>query len=76
VPLNLRHFLLRAQDSGDWKEATITRNQVARLIKDRIDAVSMDAVKEDIVRFIPDDSVLDIWSPNYFHNLLDKLRFE
>jgi predicted nucleotidyltransferase component of viral defense system len=76
VPLNLRHFLLRAQDSGDWKEATITRNQVARLIKDRIDAVSMDAVKEDIVRFIPDDSVLDIWSPHYFHNLLDKLRFE
>ena len=76
VPLNLQHFLLRAQDSGDWKEATITKNQVAQLINDRIDAVSIDTIKEDIIRFIPDDSVLDIWSPQYFHSLVDKLRFE
>ncbi|QEC41550.1 nucleotidyl transferase AbiEii/AbiGii toxin family protein [Pseudobacter ginsenosidimutans] len=76
IPLNLQHFLLRAQDSGDWKEATITKSQVDQLINDRIDAVSMEAIKEDIRRFIPDDSVLDIWSPHYFHRLVDKLRFE
>jgi hypothetical protein len=46
------------------------------LIKDKIDAVSMDNVKEDVVRFIKEGKVLDIWSKEYFHLLIEKLKFE
>lgn len=76
VPLNLNHFLLRAQDSGDWTDATITKEQVIQLIKDRIDSVSFSAIKEDIVRFIPDDSVLEIWSLKYFEDLAYQTKFK
>lgn len=74
VVLDLHHFLLRAQDTSDWIEDAITRDQLIELLKAKIDAVSFNRIREDIVRFIPDASVLDIWSPQYFKDLVDKLK--
>lgn len=76
VSLDLHHFLLRAQDTGDWAENTITRDQLIRLLEAKIDMVSFDRIREDIVRFIPDGSVLDIWSPQYFKDLVHKIKTE
>ena len=69
VPLNLNHFALRAQDSGDWKKETITEEEFRELLNARIDTVDIDRVKADIRRFIPNQRVLDIWSAKYFHDL-------
>jgi hypothetical protein len=44
------------------------------LLKTKIDAVSFSSIREDIVRFIPDASTLDVWSPQYFKDLVDKLK--
>lgn len=76
VPLDLHHFLLRARDTGNWKAETITREQIINLLKEKIDSVSFAGIREDIVRFIRDDSVLDIWGPNYFKDLVDKMKFK
>jgi hypothetical protein len=76
VPLDLHHFLLRAKDTGDWKEDTITQDQLNQLLNARIDSVSFDGIREDIKRFIPDESVLDIWSRQYFKDLVKKLKFK
>jgi len=76
VPLDLHHFLLRAQDTGNWKEETASQDQVIHLLKDKIETVSFDGIREDIVRFIPDESILDIWSPAYFRDLVNKLKFK
>lgn len=75
VPLDNNHFLSRAKDTGDWKEEKITREQIIDLLKERISSVSFDNIKEDVARFIKDDSALKIWSPEYFNNLLEKLKF-
>jgi hypothetical protein len=75
IPLHLHHFLLRAQDSSNWTEDTISEKQVLRLLNEKIDAVSFDNIREDVVRFIADDSVLDIWSPQYFKDLVSKIKF-
>lgn len=75
TPLDLHHFLLRAQDTGDWSGESITQKQVVQLLKEKIDAVSFEGIREDIARFIPDASVLDIWSPSYFKDLIGKLKF-
>lgn len=75
VPLHLHHFLLRAKDSGSWTEDTISEKEVLHLLNEKIDAVSFDNIREDVVRFIPDDSVLDIWSPLYFKDLISKIKF-
>jgi hypothetical protein len=76
VPLHLHHFLLRAQDTGDWTDPTISQEQFMELLHQRIDSVSFDNIREDIVRFIPDEKVLDIWSPQYFKDLVEKMKFK
>jgi len=73
IALNLKHFLLRAQDSGDWDKETITGEEFRALLKERIDTVDMNRVKTDISRFIPDPTVLGIWSPKYFDDLATHL---
>lgn len=74
TPMDLHHFLLRAQDSHHWKEDTISKDQVLHLLKEKIGSVSFDNIREDVVRFIPDDTVLSIWSPQYFMDLITKMK--
>lgn len=76
VPLHLHHFLLRAQDTGDWAAPTFSPEQFMELLHQKIDSVSLDNIREDIVRFIPDEKVLDIWSPQYFKDLAEKMKFK
>jgi hypothetical protein len=76
VPLHLYHFLLRARNSGDWDEKTITQNKFTQLIEDKITNVSFKAIREDIVRFIQDDKALEIWSADYFGDLIEKIKFK
>lgn len=73
VPLNLGHFLLRAQNSGDWDKATITAEEFQQLLNAKIDKVNLNRVKADIVRFIPDPIRIEIWSAKYFHDLVSHL---
>ncbi len=73
IPLNLSHFLARAISSGHWKGSTMTEQEFRNLLKQKIDSVNMDRVKEDIRRFIPNQDRLKIWSPQYFHDLAEKM---
>ena len=66
VPLRLRHFLVRAKDSGNWSKETITEAEFRDLLTKKIDSVDMYRVKADISRFIRDPKVIDIWSATYF----------
>ena len=72
--LNLKHFALRAKDSGDWDRDTITEIEFRELLTEKIDTVNMQYVKADIKRFIRDQSTLEIWSPKYFHELAGHLK--
>lgn len=74
VPLHLEHLKTRAENSGDWKEKTLNRKSLISLLDNKIDNLSFNRVKEDIAKFIPDPQVLDIWSPAYFHDLVQKLK--
>ena len=76
VPMSLRHFLQRAIDSGDWPKMTIASAEFQDLLRQKIDAVNMNRVKEDISRFISDPGKLSIWSPKYFHDLSAKLKLD
>jgi hypothetical protein len=74
IPLNLNHFLIRARDSGDWKKDIITEAEFRELLAKKIDMVKMDYVINDIKRFIRDTNKLAIWSPKYFHDLVNNLK--
>ena len=73
IPLNLEHFNTRATQSGNIKQS-ITKEDFLPLLKKRIAAVDFESARQDIRRFISDVSVLDIWSPEYFFALTDKLK--
>ena len=75
IPIDLHHFLLRAKDSGSWTKESITEAKFINLLHQKIDQVSFKSIREDIVRFIPDETVLEIWSPQYFKDLAGKIKF-
>lgn len=76
IPVDLQHFMLRAQASNDWPSNAITPDQFKELLFQKIEAVSIDAVKDDVVRFIKDDRSIKIWSKEYFKDLTQYLKFE
>jgi len=76
VPLSLSHFLQRAIDSGSWSKNAITAAEFFEALKNKIDTVNMERVKEDVTRFIPNPERLAIWSPKYFHDLSEKLKLD
>jgi predicted nucleotidyltransferase component of viral defense system len=75
TPLHLAHLTARAKDSGDWNGKDITGKQLVSMLSKKIDTVSFSQVRDDIIKFIPDASILNIWSPAYFHALLKKISF-
>jgi hypothetical protein len=76
VPMSLSHFLHRARDSKDWEFNTITSVDFQDLLHQKIDTINLEQVKQDIIRFIPNPAVLDIWSKEYFHALCQNLPIE
>ena len=74
TPLHLSHFLQRAIASGDWTKPTITEAEFRQLLQQKINSVNMERVKDDIIRFIPNGDRLKIWSPTYFHDLVEKMK--
>lgn len=54
---------------------SMTTAEFTQLVTDKIDQVSTDDIKKDIVRFIPDDQPLEIWSRDYFKALAKRIRF-
>lgn len=75
IPLNIPHFLMRASETNDWQEASISKEQILELLRDKINSVSFDAVKDDVRKFIRNDEQLKIWNANYFNDLVEKMRF-
>lgn len=75
IPLHLEHFINRSRQSGDWKKESMHREEFTQLLIDKIYHVSMDEIREDIVRFIPDDKPIEIWSREYFRELASRIRF-
>ncbi len=76
IALNTHHFFTRALDTGDWNKKTITPQQITQLLHEKIDAVSFDKIKNDVLPFIKNPNALDIWSPEYFNDLVGKMKFE
>jgi predicted nucleotidyltransferase component of viral defense system len=76
VAMNLKHFIERAQGSGDLQDEKLTEQQFRKLLTDRINSVDMKKVKADAVRFIPNGTRLDIWSKKYFTDLSEHLTLK
>jgi predicted nucleotidyltransferase component of viral defense system len=76
IPLDVNHFLTRAKESNDWQGDSISNKQIVELLDTKIQSVSFSNIKDDVVRFVQNDAALNIWSPEYFKDLIEKIKFE
>ena len=49
IPFDIDRFILRIHDIDDWKDDTITQEQVVTLLSEKIRFVDYDIIKEDLV---------------------------
>jgi len=75
IPLHLAHFVERAIDSRDITEYSLTPDSFKQLLLQKINSVTIDQIKVDINPFIKDSTKLNIWSTQYFVDLVQKLKF-
>lgn len=75
IPLDVDYLLSRAKDTDDWYDDRISNDQIIELLDAKIESVSFSSIKEDVVRFIQNDDDLNIWSPEYFKDLIENIKF-
>lgn len=76
VSLNLQHFLSRAKDSADWGKDSISETEFRDMLNHRIENLNFEIAKKDVERFISNPKVLDIWSKQYFLDLVTMLKIK
>ncbi len=76
VALDFNHLCQRTYQLGSLKEGELTRNSFTQLLTDKIAKINIEMVKNDVRPFIKNPSEMDIWSDDYFTQLVDMIRFE
>jgi predicted nucleotidyltransferase component of viral defense system len=77
TPVNLSHLKVRSVQTNDWNEnEVLDRNSLLKLLKHRINEVDFEQAKMDVRRFLKNPDDLNIWSDQYFLDLLPHLKVE
>jgi len=76
IPLGFEHFLKRAEQTHDFTEETLTPHIFKELLKKRITETDINLVKNDVRPFIKNQSEIDIWTTDYFLQLVDYIQIK
>jgi len=77
VKLNLKHFIERANQSNDLKEGIrLDEDLLYSIIADKIDSLDFNMVKDEVQRFVEDQTQLDIWTKEYFLQLAKSIKYK
>jgi hypothetical protein len=72
IPLDFDHLRQRALDfNGKY----LTRDEFLEILKERLATTDINMVKQDVLPFVKDASGLDIWSNDYFVQLISHIVF-
>ncbi|NCB69910.1 MAG: nucleotidyl transferase AbiEii/AbiGii toxin family protein [Bacteroidia bacterium] len=76
IPLNFNHFCERTHQFGSLEDTELTKDFFKQLLKEKIAKTSIEMVKSDVRPFIRNHNDMEIWSTEYFSQLVDMIRFE
>lgn len=76
IKLNFNHFLMRVEQFGSLKDVELDKESFKKILKEKILNTNIELVKDDIRPFIKDITILNIWSIDYFCQLVDMIIFE
>jgi len=70
TPLNLVHLEARMRQSGHWEGSKVlTIDSVTEMLLKRFALLDFSTVKEDVLPYITNSAVLDIWSKEFFSSI-------
>lgn len=74
-PVNLVHLKERMRQTKHLESGEkFGENELMKRLHQRIDEIDWDLAKSDVAVFIPDKRRLDIWSSQFFHDIIANLR--
>lgn len=73
IPLGFTHL---AERTIQFNNEVIERDMFKVQLKEKLATANMNQVKNDVLPFVKNPKELDIWSNNYFVQLVDMMRFE
>jgi hypothetical protein len=76
IPLDLGHLEARMRQSGHYQAATpIDEATFRRLLSKKIERLDVAMARADVERFLAPPSATDVWSPEFFHAVTDRMTF-
>lgn len=76
VKLNFSHLKSRSLQKGYSSEKSFTVDVFKELLRQKINQTKINLVLNDVKPFIKDTSGLEIWSTDYFLQLIDMIKYE
>jgi hypothetical protein len=76
IPLDFNHFKERAIQSEGKQFSDITQEGLIELLQNKFTTTKIEDVKADVRRFVRNPEELEIWSAEYFLQLLGFMQFE
>lgn len=70
IPLDLNHFLERTHQSEKIPYENLGTIQIKELLKEKITKTSIEMVKADVSPFLKEPKDIEIWTNNYFIQLV------
>ena len=71
VVLNFNHLQKRAKQINHISEQDFTPEVFKKMVKERIEKANIEAIKKDVSPFLKNRSEIDIWSEDFFLQLIE-----
>ena len=76
TPLNFKHLQQRTAQINGLSEKDFSFDTFKKMLKERIQTTNIEAVKNDVRPFLKNPQEMDIWSTEYFLQLVDMINFK
>jgi len=74
VALNFNHLQKRAVQISNLSEQNFTLENFKKMLKERIENTNIEMVKNDVCPFLKNQSEMEIWSTDYFLQLVNMIN--
>lgn len=73
--LHLGHLEQRMRQSGHWQgEGPLMEEAFFGLLDQAIDSLNVDQARKEVEVFVQDPAVLEVWSRDFFHDIVHRIR--
>ena len=73
--VRLSHLEERMRQSGDYRdEMPLTRGRLMELLRQAVDQLDVGRAQEDVMRFVRDPRTIDVWSRDFFREVVQRIE--